>query len=414
MTAKQQASDNEYLVDRNRRPGCHPHRLLANGPTKAIGRRKPYQTWRPGSHRRRPSTALSAARNPLLERIMQEYARIAVIARRNRRRPHAPSTDTFRSPTLATLRRPSCTAAISVVDLKARPTRLRVNCCTAKRLPSTDWPHSSAPCCPKRTLTPAAMMLPCAAMPRRNTSSSTCCALRNPLSTGQYQMLRAIDKQRRVAIASAHSVGKTHVDAIAALWWVWRFEEGVALITGPSDRQTKKVWNELTNLWNQSPTLRATIPAARLLDKELSVTPMRYIQRFTAQVSTVGGDREAPGGQGFHSAEGAMLAIIDEAEGISEAVVNALEGAMGGPDSRMVMTANPLLRFGPFYDVFSKDSWDCHQMSAFSSPNLEGVIRLDDLIARYEDDPDDPWFDENPRAGLTNKRLVIDRWNDMG
>ena len=236
---------------------------------------------------------------------------------------------------------------------------------------------------------------------------------RHPLSLSQYEMLRSVAANRRVAIASAHSVGKTHVDAILALWWIWRFEEGVALITGPSDRQTKKVWNELTTLWNGSASLQAAMPGARLLDKSLEVTTMRYIQRFTAQVSTVGGDREAPGGQGFHSAEGALLAIIDEAEGIAEPVVNALEGAMGGPDSRMVMTANPLLRFGPFYEAFSKEGWTCHQMSAFRSPNLEGVT-LDDIIERHRADPNDLWFDDNPVPGLTTKRWVLDRWLDWG
>jgi phage terminase large subunit len=47
----------------------------------------------------------------------------------------------------------------------------------------------------------------------------------------QVEILRSIQKNRRTAIKACHGVGKTFTLALAALWWLARYKEGIVLTT---------------------------------------------------------------------------------------------------------------------------------------------------------------------------------------
>jgi len=52
----------------------------------------------------------------------------------------------------------------------------------------------------------------------------------------EVEILRSIKKQRRTAVKACHGVGKTFVLAVATLWWLARFREGIVLTTSPTQR----------------------------------------------------------------------------------------------------------------------------------------------------------------------------------
>ena len=235
------------------------------------------------------------------------------------------------------------------------------------------------------------------------------------LSDKQLEMLALAHGNRRSAFAGAHASGKTYaVGAVFVFWWLWRYDDGIALVTATKLDQTGRLWNEIRQFWNTCPRLRAGLgPSAELLDRTLRISPVRYAERFTAAVSVSGGDPQATGAQGAHSKSGRVLIIVEEADGVDIAVYNALEGSMSSAESKMVMLFNPLRRSGPAYNAMRSAQWAKMNISGFDSPNLEGET-VESLMARYDADPEDPWFDADPVPYLTGRRYMLELWLRCG
>ena len=66
------------------------------------------------------------------------------------------------------------------------------------------------------------------------------------LSKSQAEILQSIRTRRKTAIKSCHGVGKTFVLAVATLWWLARYQDGIVLTTSATFRQVKtQIWSEL-------------------------------------------------------------------------------------------------------------------------------------------------------------------------
>jgi phage terminase large subunit len=62
----------------------------------------------------------------------------------------------------------------------------------------------------------------------------------------EAEILRSIKHQRRTAIKACHGVGKTFTLAVAVLWWLARYPEGIVLTTSATQRQVKtQLWFEI-------------------------------------------------------------------------------------------------------------------------------------------------------------------------
>jgi hypothetical protein len=69
----------------------------------------------------------------------------------------------------------------------------------------------------------------------------------------QIEILRSIQNCRRTAIKSCHGVGKTYALAVAALWWLARYPDGIVLTTSSTFRQVKtQLWSEIHRLIAQA------------------------------------------------------------------------------------------------------------------------------------------------------------------
>src|SRR5260370_14978556 len=55
----------------------------------------------------------------------------------------------------------------------------------------------------------------------------------------EVEILRSIKTHRRTAVKACHGVGKTFTLAIAALWWLARYREGIVLTTSPTQLQVQ-------------------------------------------------------------------------------------------------------------------------------------------------------------------------------
>ncbi len=212
----------------------------------------------------------------------------------------------------------------------------------------------------------------------------------------ESEILRSIKTKRRTAVKACHGVGKTFTLAVAALWWLARYREGIVLTTSPTQRQVRtQLWTEIHRLVD-----RAKVPYPKLKTTELK---FRDDNNFAIGFST----NQSENFQGYHGKY--VLIIADEAPGIESGIWDAVAGTMAGGTVHIVMAGNPTIPSGAFFDAFSKERglWNCFTISAFDSPNLHG-LSLEQLLRM--DPADGGPLDQNPVPYLVTKRWVFDQY----
>jgi phage terminase large subunit len=118
----------------------------------------------------------------------------------------------------------------------------------------------------------------------------------------EAEILRSIKTQRRTAIKACHGVGKTFALAVAALWWLARYREGIVLTTSSTQRQVRtQLWLEIHRL-----TKGAKVPYPELKSTEIK---FRGENNFAIGFST----NQSENFQGYHGKY--VLIIADEAPG---------------------------------------------------------------------------------------------------
>ncbi len=212
----------------------------------------------------------------------------------------------------------------------------------------------------------------------------------------EVEILRSIKNHRRTAIKACHGVGKTFTLAVAALWWLARYHEGIVLTTSSTQRQVRtQLWLEIHRL-----AKGARIPYPELKSTELK---FRGENNFAIGFST----NQSENFQGYHGKY--VLIIADEAPGIESGIWDAVAGTMAGGVVHIVMAGNPTAPSGAFFDAFARDRalWKCYTISVFDSPNLKGLT-LEQLL---EMDPSEGGpLDQNPIPYLVAKRWVYDQY----
>ena len=211
----------------------------------------------------------------------------------------------------------------------------------------------------------------------------------------EVEILQSIKTHRRTAVKACHGVGKTFTIAVAALWWLARYPEGIVLTTSPTQRQVR------TQLWTEihRHVERAKVPYPKLKTTELK---FRDDNNFAIGFST----NQAENFQGYHGKY--VLIIADEAPGIESGIWDAVAGTMAGGKVHIVMAGNPTVPSGAFFDAFTKERglWHCITIDAFDSPNLKG-LKLEELLQL--DPTEGGPLDQNPVPYLVTKRWVYDQ-----
>jgi phage terminase large subunit len=212
----------------------------------------------------------------------------------------------------------------------------------------------------------------------------------------EAEILRSIQTNRRTAIRACHGAGKTYSLALAALWWLARYPQGIVLTTCPTLRQVRtQVWAEIHRI-----SANSKIPYPELRTTELK---FRGEDNFALGLST----NQAENFQGYHGK--CVLIIVDEAPGIAAEIWDAIAGAMAGGKVHIVIAGNPTIPSGAFYDAFNRERglWNCIIIDAFDSPNLKGIT-LEQLLQM--DPATGGPLDHNPVPYLVTKRWVYDQY----
>ncbi|MDE2787444.1 MAG: hypothetical protein OXL37_12380 [Chloroflexota bacterium] len=185
----------------------------------------------------------------------------------------------------------------------------------------------------------------------------------------QEEVLRAVERSRRVAVKSGNGLGKDFTAAVAVLWYVHAHDPAIVLSTAPTFRQVRHVlWRQIHRLYrNAADTLGGT-----MLDTRWELADDRYALGLSAN--------DADQFQGFHCEN--MFVVVDEAEGVAEPIYEAVEAVMTSAHPTLLLIGNPTTTSGGFHRAFHRESgiYETITMSALESPNVvKGKIAIPGL-----------------------------------
>ncbi len=185
----------------------------------------------------------------------------------------------------------------------------------------------------------------------------------------QEEVLSAITEHRRVAVKAGNGLGKGFSAAVAVLWFLHTHDPAIVLSTAPTFRQVRYI------LWRQIHVLHRRAPdvlKGKLLDTRWELAGDRYALGLSADT--------ADQFQGFHCPN--VFIVVDEAEGVSDSIYEAIEAVMTSDGSRLLLIGNPTTVSGVFRRAFHEERsiYHCITISAMDSPNVrQGRITIPGL-----------------------------------
>ncbi len=211
--------------------------------------------------------------------------------------------------------------------------------------------------------------------------------LRVELWHKQAEVLSALPDNQRVAVKSGNGLGKGFCASVAVLWFLYTHDPAIVLSTAPTFRQVQHV------LWRQIRQLHRRAKDA-LKGKRISTRWDLAEDRYAMGLSADTADEF----QGFHSPN--MFIVVDEAEGVSDEIYEAIEGVITSAECRLLLIGTPTTVTGVFRRAFHEESHLYYNVtiSALDSPNVTaGKVQIPGLTtARWVNERKEIWGEDNP------------------
>lgn len=178
---------------------------------------------------------------------------------------------------------------------------------------------------------------------------------------GQLGLMRLVDAYPRTAVRAGRKVSKSCTLAILALAWFCSYYDAQVVMSSTTARQVDEIlWDEVRKMHDRSSrtlapddpalvrnpglTTRAIDGEPKMLARSGLVSGFRRVAGFTAREGVA-----AQGKSGVH-----LLYLLDEASGISQAIIDAIIGNMAASGCKLVLAGNPTKADGEFYEAFNK------------------------------------------------------------
>ena len=197
------------------------------------------------------------------------------------------------------------------------------------------------------------------------------------LWSAQAEVAMSVAQNKDVVVKAGHGVGKSFLAGLLVCWWIdTRYPDCFVASTAPSTSQIKAiVWREIENV----STLIDKRFAAGLVDHRLPGYRTSDAEWKTDSGTLIGfgrkpADRTGSTGdamQGIHASAG-VLAVGDEAVGLTEELIDALGNITSTSNSRRLLICNPTNPASYVAKLFKNrpDNWTYHTISVLKSPNF--------------------------------------------
>ncbi len=206
-------------------------------------------------------------------------------------------------------------------------------------------------------------------------------------------MIRSVVENKRTAVSSGHSVGKSWLSAKLALTFLILHYPSKVVTTAPTWFQIEKIlWSEI-----RSSHAKARFPiGGTLLQMELRLEE----DWFAVGLSTTEGVATREFGavkmQGFHSPN--LLVILDEAPGVPREIWRAVESLITGDNNKVLAIGNPTSPSGDFFECFKSPLWSTMYISCLDHPNVvSGQELIPGCVTRsWVEDRKTAWGEDSP------------------
>jgi hypothetical protein len=237
----------------------------------------------------------------------------------------------------------------------------------------------------------------------------------------QAEILYSIRDNRNTAVAAGHGVGKSFIAAVAVMWWVDTHPPRETFIasTAPSFDQVSILWDNMRNLFvlaeqrykeHRSRTESGADLGEFLYSDHKFPGYITSINQWKLEDGfTLGQGRKPPDNkedvafQGRHAKY--LLAIGDEASGISSGFLEALGNLAVSDENRVLLIANPTDPKCAMALIWKSElsNWVRLHISVLESPMItheEGfdLTRVGGMSGQdYVDQKKEEWGEEDPR-----------------
>ena len=218
----------------------------------------------------------------------------------------------------------------------------------------------------------------------------------------QEEVLTALTEHRRVAVKAGNGLGKGFCAAVAVLWFIHTHQDAaVALSTAPTFRQVRHIlWRQIHRLYRPA----AKTLGGTMLDTRWELSDERYALGLSAD--------SAEQFQGFHNPN--ILIVVDEAEGVSEEIYEAIEAIITSADPLLLLIGNPTTMEGAFRRAFfeQRSIYRNITISALDSPNVQaGRVVIPGLTtAQWIEERKEIWGEDTPLY----RARVLGQFSDQG
>jgi hypothetical protein len=222
----------------------------------------------------------------------------------------------------------------------------------------------------------------------------------------QKEILRSIAQNKRTAVKSCHSIGKTFISAIASAWWVSTRDNCIVQATAPTYQQIHALLFEEIRKVHLTHNLRGRVT---LGDKWMA--PVTEDGRTT---DVLIGEGRKPANENIHGFHGThrpdgVFVIADEGCGIPTTIFTGAEAITTASFDRILTVGNPDDPNTEFGRIFREGGklWNLITVSAFDTPNFTNEAA--ELRAKYADNPEKLKQVERLLAGMPQHQTVADQ-----
>ena len=204
----------------------------------------------------------------------------------------------------------------------------------------------------------------------------------------QKEILRSLANNKRTAVKSCHSIGKTFICAVAACWWASTHDDSMIQSTAPTYQQVHaQLWEEI-----RKAHLRADLRGRVTLGDKWQVERVHdgRVKEYLVGEGKKPADSNIHGFHGTHRPDG-VFAILDEACGVHESIFTGAEAITTSRVDRTLATGNPDDPNTEFGHIFldKVPGWNTITVSAYDTPNFTGEDKqLLEMARRLDADRD--------------------------
>lgn len=191
------------------------------------------------------------------------------------------------------------------------------------------------------------------------------------LTAEQENVIDSVWKNKYTGVKSSPSMGKTFVAACVVLAFLCPNKNSKVITTAPTSRQVEDLlWSEIASLFNNANT---PLPG-KLNTKDLILGDKWFATGISTQPRKE--EESAVKMRGYHAPQ--ILVVVDEASGVHQVILEAVEDITSSDNSKVLMISNPTTRSCGFYKYCKSPDTNVIEMPCFTHPN---IIEKKEVIA---------------------------------